>query len=316
MKKNIFEQPQPNTGTDLDKLKRAIDAGCIAKYKWFVPLTGGKDQKYPSLRKEAATGKDVVAGKGTKDGTVFLFYADGTLKNLKSGKSHPWVCDAMNVVPETPLDKNQLDVLKIIGKPENGGWFTKPVPSDVEIEDGTFTREDLKNPTSGQTSLLKYSKWFTGFTDDNFFVYRKGGNIPKVPTSQVTATTTTTTKTTNQADPTPSTLSQGLKDQLERAKTDFNKVACEGLINSYFEMAQFAKTQDPKELDEIKKTIYGCYRKNMRNLSPNSKDQLRWLSGNEENAKNILGMKKFKQIGNIRQDNERRVYRLDQLPSF
>lgn len=313
MKKNIFEQSQPNTGTDLDKLKRAIDAGCIAKYKWFVPLTGGKDQKYPSLRKETATGKDVIAGKGTKDGTVFLFYADGTLKNLKSGKSHPWVCDAMNVVPETPLDANQLAVLKIIGKPENGGWFRKPVPTDVEIEDGTYTREDLKSPTSGSTIPLNYTKWFSGITDNEFFVYRKGGKKPQVnPNTPVTPTVTPTTS----GSTTPSTISQGLKDQLEKVKVDFNEVACEGLINSYFEMAQYGGQQDPKALDEIKNAVYGCYRKNMRNMSANTKDQLRWLSGNEENARNILGMRKFKKIGNIRQDNERRVYRLDRLPSF
>jgi hypothetical protein len=309
MKKNIFEQPQPNTGTDLDKLKRAIDAGCIAKYKWFVPLTGGKDQKYPSLRKETASGKDVIAGKGTKDGTVFLFYADGTLKNLKSGKSHPWVCDAMNVVPETPLTVNQSKVLEIIGRTENGGWFVKPVPTDVEVEDGTFTKEDLSAPSSGETILLRYKKYFP----NEFFVYRKGGKKPQVdPTTPVKPTVTPTPG----GSTTPSTISQGLKDQLEKVKVDFNEVACEGLINSYFEMAQYGGQQDPKALDEIKNAVYGCYRKNMRNMSANTKDQLRWLSGNEENAKNILGMKKFKKIGNIRQDNERRVYRLDKLPSF
>lgn len=309
MKKNIFEQPQPNTGTDLDKLKRAIDAGCIAKYKWFVPLTGGKDQKYPSLRKETATGKDVIAGKGVKDGTVFLFYADGTLKNLKSGKSHPWVCDAMNVVPETPLTVNQSKVLEIIGRTENGGWFVKPVPTDVEVEDGTFTKEDLSAPSSGETILSRYSKYFP----NQFFVYRKGGKKPVVdPNTPVKPTVTPTPG----GSTTPSTISQGLKDQLEKVKVDFNEVACEGLINSYFEMAQYGGQQDPKALDEIKNAVYGCYRKNMRNMSANTKDQLRWLSGNEENAKNILGMRKFKKIGNIRQDNERRVYRLDRLPSF
>ncbi len=311
MKKNIFEQPQPNTGTDLDKLKRAIDAGCIAKYKWFVPLTGGKDQKYPSLRKETATGKDVIAGKGTKDGTVFLFYADGTLKNLKSGKSHPWVCDAMNVVPETPLTVNQSKVLEIIGRTENGGWFVKPVPTDVEVEDGTFTKEDLSAPSSGETILLRYSTYFP----NQFFVYRKGGKKPTV-TNTTGGTGTTVTNTTGGTKTTPSTISQSLKDQLENVKVDFNEVACEGLINSYFEIAQYGGQQDPKALDEIKNAVYGCYRKNMRNMSANTKDQLRWLSGNEENARNILGMRKFKKIGNIRQDNERRVYRLDRLPSF
>lgn len=305
MKKNIFEQSQA-TSTDLDKLKRAIDAGCIAKYKWFVPLTGGKDQKYPSLRKETATGKDVIAGKGTKDGTVFLFYADGTLKNLKSGKSHDWVCDAMNVVPETPLNVNQSKVLEIIGRTENGGWFVKPVPTDVEVEDGTFTKEDLSAPSSGETILLKYQKYFP----NQFFVYRKGGKKPQVNPNTPTVTPTPGGSTT------PSTITQGLKDKLEKVKVDFNEVACEGLINSYFEMAQYGGQQDPKALDEIKNAVYGCYRKNMRNMSANTKDQLRWLSGNEENAKNILGMKKFKKIGNIRQDNERRVYRLDRLPSF
>lgn len=312
MKKNIFEEPQPNTGTDLDKLKRAIDAGCIAKYKWFVPLTGGKDQKYPSLRKETATNKDVIAGKGAKDGTVFLFYADGTLKNLKSGKSHPWVCDAMNVVPETPLNVNQSKVLEIIGKQ---GWFVKPVPTDVEIDDGTFTKENIVNPSSGQTLLTRYSRYFSQDFPKGFFVYRKAGSQPTV-TNTTGGTGTTVTTTTGGTQTTPSTISQGLKDQLEKVKVDFNEVACEGLINSYFEMAQYGGQQDPKALDEIKNAVYGCYRKNMRNMSANTKDQLRWLSGNEENAKNILGMRKFKKIGNIRQDNERRVYRLDRLPSF
>lgn len=306
MKKNIYEQTK-TASSDLDKLKRAIDAGCIAKYKWFVPLTNGKDQKYPSLRKETATGKDVIAGKGTKDGTVFLFYADGTLKNLKSGKSHPWVCEAMNIEPETPLNVNQSKVLEIIGRTENGGWFVKPVPTDVEVEDGTFTKEDLSAPSSGETILLKYQKYFP----NQFFVYRKGGKKPQVnPNTPVNPVTPTPGGTT------PSNISQGLKDQLEKVKVDFNEVACEGLINSYFEMAQYGGQQDPKALDEIKNAVYGCYRKNMRNMSANTKDQLRWLSGNEENAKNILGMKKFKRIGNIRQDNERRVYRLDKLPSF
>ena len=309
MKKNIYEQTK-TASSDLDKLKRAIDAGCIAKYKWFVPLTNGKDQKYPSLRKETATGKDVIAGKGTKDGTVFLFYADGTLKNLKSGKSHPWVCDAMNVEPETPLTKEQTDVLEIIGQPEKGGWFVKPVPSDVRIEDGTFTKENLSNPS--ENSLKQYSKWFVKDFPNGFFVYRKGGSQPNVNSGGVKPTVTPTPG----GSTTPSTISQGLKDQLESVKVDFNEVACEGLINSYFEMAQYGGQQDPKALDEIKNAVYGCYRKNMRNMSANTKDQLRWLSGNEENAKNILGMKKFKKIGNIRQDNERRVYRLDKLPSF
>ncbi len=305
MKKKIFEQVQKIT--DKDKLKKAIDAGCIAKYRWFIPATGGLDDKYPSLRFEKATQKDVILGKGAKDGTSFVFYADGTLKNLKSGKSHPWVCDAMNVVPETPLTVNQSKVLEIIGRTENGGWFVKPIPTDVEVEDGTFTKEDLSAPSSGETILTRYSKYFP----NQFFVYRKGGKKPQVnPNSPVNLVTPTSGGTT------PSNISQGIKDQLEIVKVDFNEVACEGLINSYFEMAQYGGQQDPKALDEIKNAVYGCYRKNMRNMSANTKDQLRWLSGNEENAKNILGMKKFKKIGNIRQDNERRVYRLDRLPSF
>lgn len=305
MKKKIFEQVQKIT--DKDKLKKAIDAGCIAKYRWFIPATGGLDDKYPSLRFEKATQKDVILGKGAKDGTSFVFYADGTLKNLKSGKSHPWVCDAMNVVPETPLTVNQSKVLEIIGRTENGGWFVKPIPTDVEVEDGTFTKENLSAPSSGETILTRYSKYFP----NQFFVYRKGGKKPQVnPNSPVNLVTPTSGGTT------PSNISQGIKDQLEIVKVDFNEVACEGLINSYFEMAQYGGQQDPKALDEIKNAVYGCYRKNMRNMSANTKDQLRWLSGNEENAKNILGMKKFKKIGNIRQDNERRVYRLDRLPSF
>jgi len=107
-----------------------------------------------------------------------------------------------------------------------------------------------------------------------------------------------------------------MKDILDQVKVDFNEVACKGLIDTYFELAQAGKTQDEKTMNYIKENVYGCFRKNMRNFQNDTKDKLRWLSGNEEDAKNVLGMKKFKQIGNIRQDDSRRAYRLDKLPAF
>jgi len=284
------------------KLQKAVQLGCISKYGWF---------KYGGVGKTKSTGEFVIYGTDTDNTATYYFYPNMTVKNMKTQVTKTWTCPDLDKTPGY-LSPEITRVLEKIKKPEMGGWFTEPVPSVVDIEDGEFTKDDMAKPKD--PILKKYQTYFNDYIAKGFPIYRRGGAKPTPGQTPTTPATQTTTPAAQSA--TPTNLDQGMKDILDQVKVDFNEVACKGLIDTYFELAQAGKTQDEKTMNYIKENVYGCFRKNMRNFENDTKDKLRWLSGNEEDAKNVLGMKKFKQIGNIRQDDSRRAYRLDKLPAF
>ena len=56
-------------------------------------------------------------------------------------------------------------------------------------------------------------------------------------------------------------------------------------------------------------------RSGISNWKEETKDKLRWLRGDEEDAKKIFGLfKRFPKIGNIRDTTGRKGFRLNQLP--
>lgn len=300
--------PDPATKTtqDKEKLQRAIDLGCFKKYTWFTMGT-------PNPGKVKSTQEFVVHGTGGAQNNTYYFYPDMTVKNMNTGVSKSWTCPDLDKEPKKQLSAEILRVLEKLKKPEMGGWFTEPKPSIVDINDNEFTQDNMADPKDNV--LKKYKQYFSEYIENGFPIYRKGGSQQ----SGANAKSAAATSVASQQQPTqqvPTTLDQGMKDMLEKLRVDYNIVACQGLIDTYFEMAQAGQTQDNTALNFIKDSVYMCVRKNMRNFKNDTKDKLRWLSGNEEDAKNILGARKFKNIGNIRQDDARRAYRLDKLPAF
>lgn len=174
----IKEQSQPlsqPTQSDLDKLKLALKT-CIKKYTWFTPDTTSPIRKTKS-------GKDVIVGTGT-NGNTYYFYTDLTVINVNTGVKKNWECDftptpvskkeepVKPTAPVKQLNANQNKVLELI-KPQ--GWFSEPVPTDVEVEQGLFDKVDLTD-IQNQTKIPKIDIYLKYFKDDypnGFFVYRK-----------------------------------------------------------------------------------------------------------------------------------------------
>jgi hypothetical protein len=306
MKKIIKEQAQ-TVVADKDKLQRALEAGCIDKYTWFTA-----DPTQP-LRK-TKSGKDVIFGKGS-NGNTYFFFANMKVANATTGIQKNWTCEELSKPAQVKLDANQNKVLEIIGKQ---GWFASPVPTDVEVEDGTFTKEDLTTTTN--TFLAKYSKYFTQAFPQGYNVFKRGGSTPSVtPTGTPTTTPSTTPvppKTTQEvqlqgmgADE----LSQTGKELMDQVRQGYSIQACTKLVDTYFEMAQDGTPS--KSTGVFQDAIYKCNNNNRSNWKEETKDKLRWLRGDEEDAKKIFGLfKRFPKIGNVRDTAGRKTFRLNQLP--
>jgi hypothetical protein len=107
----------------------------------------------------------------------------------------------------------------------------------------------------------------------------------------------------------PTTL-KDLADQAKEAIDEsFTLEACENFISIYFTQAQEGLYTD--NLANRKKSIYACFNKYQAKLSNNTRDQLRWLSGNQEGAKTFGVFKRYKNIGTINDNKERSMFRLD-----
>jgi hypothetical protein len=308
--KKIIKEQAPTVVADKDKLQRALEAGCIDKYTWFTA-----DPTQP-LRK-TKSGKDVIFGKGS-NGNSYFFFANMKVANATTGIQKNWTCEELNKPAEVKLDANQNKVLEIIGKQ---GWFATPVPTDVEVEDGTFTKEDLI--TTQNTFLSKYGKYFATAFPKGYNVYKRGGSTPNVTPTTGTTTGTTTT-TTNVVPPKTAEevklqgmnagdLSEAGKALMDEVKQGYSVQACTKLVDTYFEMAQDGSPS--KDTETFKAAIYKCNNNNRANWKEETKDKLRWLRGDEEEAKKIFGLfKRFPKIGNIRDTSGRKGFRLNQLP--
>ena len=288
-----------------DKLQRALESGCIDKYSWFTA-----DPSQP-LRK-TKSGKDVIYGKGS-NGNTYFFYANMKIANTTTGIQKNWTCEELNKAPEVKLNANQNKVLEIIGK---RGWFATPVPTDVEVDDGTYTKEDL---TKSQNELLKkYSKYFVDAFPTGYFVYKGGSSTP---TPSVTPTATggsvvvppKTSEEVKLQGMNAGDLSEAGKALMDEVKQGYSVQACTKLVDTYFEMAQDGTPS--KDTETFKAAIYKCNNNNRANWKEETKDKLRWLRGDEEDAKKIFGLfKRFPKIGNIRDTSGRKGFRLNQLP--
>jgi hypothetical protein len=104
-----------------------------------------------------------------------------------------------------------------------------------------------------------------------------------------------------------------IQDILKTVTTNYDKTQCEQLIDNYFTLAQVGG--DNPKLNQYKRTIISCNNKNRGKWSEKTKDQLRWLTGNEDKAKGFLGVgKRFKSLGNIKDQIDRRPWQLYNLP--
>jgi hypothetical protein len=305
--KKIIKEQDTKVVSDKDKLQRALDSGCIAKYTWFTP-----DRSRPLTKTKS--GKDVIFGKGS-NGNTYLFYGDMRIVNQQTKAQKTWSCEELNKPVEVKLDANQNKVLEIIGKQ---GWFATPVPTDVEVEDGTYTKEDLTNTKN--TYLAKYSKYFTQAFPKGYNVFKRGGGTPSVtPTTGTTTGTTTTTvvppKTAEEVklqNMGANELSETGKALMDKVKDGYSVQACTKLVDTYFEMAQDGTPS--KDTETFKAAIYKCNNNNRSKWKEETKDKLRWLRGDEEDAKKIFGLfKRFPKIGNVRETG-RIGFRLNQLP--
>ena len=208
------------------------------------------------------------------------------------------------------MDGNQNKVLEIIGKQ---GWFATPVPTDVEVDDGTYTKEDLVNTQN--TFLSKYSKYFTQAFPQGYNVFKRGGSTPSV-TPTGTGSVVVPPKTTEEIkvqNMNATQLSDYGKDLMAEVEKNYSVEACTKLVDTYFKMAQDGTTSNDTET--FKAAIYKCNNNNRANWKEETKDKLRWLRGDEEDAKKIFGLfKRFPKIGNIRDTTGRKGFRLNQLP--
>jgi hypothetical protein len=289
-----------------DKLQRALDSKCIAKYTWFTP-----DRSRPLTKTKS--GKDVIFGKGS-NGNTYLFYDDMRVVNVDTKVTKNWTCEELNKPAQVKLDANQNKVLEIIGKK---GWFATPVPTDVEVEDGTFIKQDLT--TTKDPFLAKYSKYFRVSFPQGYNVFRTAGSTPSV-----TPTGTPTTPSTTPVPPKTSQevqlqgmdaneLSENGKSLMDEVRKGYSIQACTKLVDTYFEMAQDGSPS--KSTGIFQDAIYKCNDNNRAKWREETKDKLRWLRGDEEDARKIFGLfKRFPKIGNIRDTSGRKTFRLNQLP--
>jgi hypothetical protein len=289
-----------------DKLQRALDSKCIAKYTWFTP-----DRSRPLTKTKS--GKDVIFGKGS-NGNTYLFYDDMRVVNVDTKVTKNWTCEELNKPAQVKLDANQNKVLEIIGKK---GWFATPVPTDVEVEDGTFIKQDLT--TTKDPFLAKYSKYFRVSFPQGYNVFRTAGSTPSV-----TPTGTPTTPSTTPVPPKTSQevqlqgmdaneLSENGKSLMDEVRKGYSIQACTKLVDTYFEMAQDGSPS--KSTGIFQDAIYKCNNNNRAKWREETKDKLRWLRGDEEDARKIFGLfKRFPKIGNIRDTSGRKTFRLNQLP--
>jgi hypothetical protein len=300
--KKIIKEQAPTVVADKDKLQRALEAGCIDKYTWFTA-----DPTQP-LRK-TKSGKDVIFGKGS-NGNSYFFFANMKVANATTGIQKNWTCEELNKPAEVKLDANQNKVLEIIGKQ---GWFATPVPTDVEVEDGTFTKEDIT--TTQNTYLSKYGKYFATAFPKGYNVYKRGGSTPTV-TPTATGSVVVPPKTSEEVNlqgMDANELSQAGKSLMAEVKSGYTVDACTKLVDTYFEMAQDGTPS--KDTETFKAAIYKCNNNNRSKWREETKDKLRWLRGDEEDAKKIFGLfKRFPKIGNIRDTTGRKGFRLNQLP--
>jgi hypothetical protein len=151
---------------------------------------------------------------------------------------------------------------------------------------------------------------------------------PSVTQSASTTTSTTTTLSPQGSSPVkpPKTnletkleamsaqeLAQSAKDVNKTLSDDLSFNGCTQLVDTYFELAK--KGQPNKDIETFKKKVYACNDNHRSSWKEDTKDKLRWLRGNEEEAKKIFGLfKKYPRTGNIRDTEGRKVYRLNQLP--
>jgi hypothetical protein len=230
--------------------------------------------------------------------------------NATTGIQKNWTCEELDKPVQVKLDANQNKVLEIIGKQ---GWFATPVPTDVEVEDGTFTKEDLT--TTQNTFLSKYGKYFTTAFPQGYNVFKRGGSTPSV-TPTATGSVVVPPKTTEEIkvqNMNPTQLSDYGKNLMAEVEQNYSVQACTKLVDTYFKMAQDGTTSNDTET--FKAAIYKCNNNNRANWKEETKDKLRWLRGDEEDAKKIFGLfKRFPKIGNIRDTTGRKAFRLNQLP--
>lgn len=109
-------------------------------------------------------------------------------------------------------------------------------------------------------------------------------------------------------------VTSALDQILINLKTNFGLEACTSLVDSYFEAAQDGEP-NPK-LTEYKDAVYRCNRNHMKDWKKETKDKLRWLRGDEQDAKRFAGLfKRFsKDFGTITSDTKRVQWILDRLP--
>lgn len=277
-KKRISEQQnETKEPENLTILRNAIKKNC---------LFGGK------LRKNQA-GTIFYYRVTNKSGKVIDFFPDMTYKFVDGSKKGKWNCSKPDPVIQTELTRDQQEILKRL---EQIGWKFSPIPTDFEISQGEYKKENLVNPQDAELLKFNTNRWFTEKDfPKGYFVYKS----TKTPITNTTTGSTTTSDI------------QIIKDAEDGYELDM----CTDLVDDYFEKAQVGLPD--QYLQQRKNAIKFCHNKNRRNWKEETKDKLRWLRGNEEDAKVFLNLfRRYPRIGKITDTPERKEWRLWELPQI
>jgi len=180
--KIISEQTQSKSSAErLKFFADAKTAGCLTD----------PNLDYNHIQKNKGEEKYFIFGK-SKTGNVKRVYDDYTYMIISPEneiiRSGTWKCDAKppdSVASSTTdvgdkkgetLNANQLKVLDLI---KNLGWFHDPAPTDVEVDQGIYEKQNVvdANTEMGQ----RYSKYFSTDFPNGFFIYKKASVASEAP---------------------------------------------------------------------------------------------------------------------------------------
>lgn len=184
-RKTLNEQPQPTEPKKTVRNRQEL-ADFFSKAKSFGCI---KDMNMDFTKFYRTPGEDKAYIKGpsrTKPGFEKRFYDDFTWigidpKTNRIDREDKWVCPKMTETPPAPppqKDANQKKVLEILS---TMGWFAEPAPTQVELDQGLFTKIDLSGKDTDENVVDANSKnmdVIEKFGDGKYFekifhVYRK-----------------------------------------------------------------------------------------------------------------------------------------------
>jgi len=279
MKRKINEQRNIKNQSDYNKLKIAHDNKC-----------------YPDTAKEVRlriyNDKDIIHYKNVRDEDVVMF-ADMTAKNLKTGKTAKWTCEALSNVdnkkglltkfgiPEqnkcSNLQKITQNIVKLIEQGYKSNWFNNwneliklhsDECGDIQFVSDDVLKQSIELPlTSDEKSQYTTVNWFKD-------VYNLDNGL------------------------------QVLKPNVVQTTTGIDQTGCSNIITNYFVAALRNKAFGDRltNLNQEKPKVQRCLRgKEMDNFSINTSElEQRVGAGRKNNS--LRGV--FSGVGNTMSNRE------------